>query len=164
MRSSPHQVYECSKVRVLLVGTTCSSWPLKTARSASGPAAVTTHAFVPYALATAAAYAIAPPCFQNTHSQLLALRYAAGKGHTCPMQRPMHGRHASTICMVPCTMQLPEFISRKDETHHCLSAFYNVHSNVAHKQQCWPTGYGDDIYAASPSILAGSGGYVWTEK
>lgn len=65
MQSSPHQVYECSKVRVLLVGTTCSSWPLKTARSASGPAAVTTHAFVPYALATAAAYEIAPPCFSE---------------------------------------------------------------------------------------------------
>ena len=46
-RSLPHHVYECSNVSVRSAWTRCSSCFLKTDRSASGPAAVTTHARMP---------------------------------------------------------------------------------------------------------------------
>ncbi len=46
-RHAPKNVYVCSNVRVEAAGTTCSSCPVKTDRSASGPATVTTQARIP---------------------------------------------------------------------------------------------------------------------
>ena len=55
-------MYVCSKVRVSWVETMCSSWPSNTVRFASELAAVTMQDLTPKAVATAAAYDIAPPC------------------------------------------------------------------------------------------------------
>lgn len=56
------------------VDTMCSSWPSNTVKLASGPAVVTIQALIPNAVATAAAYDIAPPYINDSGAAVGSLK------------------------------------------------------------------------------------------
>lgn len=109
----PHHVYVCSKVNVSSVDTMCSSCPSKTVRLTSEPAAVTMHDLTPNAVATAAAYEIAPPC---SH---VSIRCLGGNRISCD----------STVLLV--------------HAYQCLFLVNNIDCQVAHKQHWGPAVQGD---------------------
>ncbi len=115
---SPHHVYVCSKVNDSSVDTMCSSCPSNTVRLASEPAAVTMQDLTPNAVATAAAYEIAPPC-------IALLKSCIYRQHVllCQAQRQQ-------------TMQVYPYQS--------LFLVHNVDCQVAHKQH-WGPAVRDDV-------------------
>ena len=128
-------MYVCSKVSVAAAGTTCSSWPTNTERSVPGAAAVTTHARTPNALATAAAYDIAPPWCARTAC------YKADRLNiqiTCSclasaLVKPFEHRVLAGLCY-----SIGQSAWQREGAHQRCPPVDQVGGDVSHKQQGRP--------------------------